>query len=74
MDIRKLKVPSVSDIIKNRAVFSSPNVSSSNSSYDVISLSSLISKGANLAPHETRIDLAVLPETKCQGLFSTPLT
>ena len=72
MEIRKLKVPSVSDIIRNRAVFSSPRVSSSSSSYAVRSLSSLISKGASLAPQETRMDLAVFPETKCQGLFSTP--
>jgi len=29
-----------------------------------------MSKGASLAPQEIRIDLAVLPETKCQGLFN----
>ena len=28
-----------------------------------------LSNGANLAPQEIRIDLAVLPETSCQGLF-----
>ena len=61
MEIRKLKVPSVSDIIRNRAVFSSPRVSSSSSSYAVRFLSSLISKGASLAPQETRMDLAVFP-------------
>ena len=72
MDIRKLKVASVSDMIRNNAVFLSPRVSSSSSSYFVISLSSAISNGASLAPHETSIDFAVLPETKCQGLFSTP--
>ena len=39
----------------------SPKVSSSSSSYSVISLSSLISKGDNLAPQLINIDLAVLP-------------
>ena len=29
-----------------------------------------LSNGANLAPQEIRIDLAVLPETNCQGLFN----
>jgi len=29
-----------------------------------------MSKGASLAPQEIRIDFAVLPETKCQGLFN----
>jgi len=33
------------------------------------SRNSLISKGASLAPQEMRIDFAVLPETKSQGLF-----
>ena len=28
-----------------------------------------MSKGASLAPQEIRIDFAVLPETKSQGLF-----
>jgi hypothetical protein len=28
-----------------------------------------MSKGASLAPQEIKIDLAVLPETKSQGLF-----
>jgi hypothetical protein len=28
-----------------------------------------MSNGASLAPQEIRIDLAVLPETKCQGLI-----
>jgi len=35
----------------------------------VISRSSWISKGARRAPQEILIDLAVLPETKSQGLF-----
>jgi len=35
----------------------------------VISRSSWISKGARRAPQEILIDLAVLPETNCQGLF-----
>ena len=30
-----------------------------------------LSKGARRAPQEIKIDLAVLPETKCQRLFST---
>ena len=29
-----------------------------------------MSNGASLAPHEIRIDFAVLPETNCQGLFN----
>ena len=29
-----------------------------------------MSNGASLAPQEIRIDFAVLPETKCQGLFN----
>ena len=29
-----------------------------------------MSKGASLAPQEIRIDFAVFPETKCQGLFN----
>jgi len=29
-----------------------------------------MSKGESLAPQEIKIDLAVLPETKCQGLFN----
>ena len=33
------------------------------------SRSSAMSKGASLAPQEIRIDFAVLPETKSQGLF-----
>jgi len=35
----------------------------------VISLTSLMSKGASLEAQEIRIDLAVFPETKSQGLF-----
>ena len=66
----KLKVSSVSEIMTKSAVFLSPNVSSSSSSYSVRSRSSLMSKGASLAPQEIRIDFAVLPETKCQGLFN----
>ena len=66
----KLKVSSVSEIMTKSAVFLSPNVSSSSSSYSVRSRSSLMSNGASLAPQEIRIDFAVLPETKCQGLFN----
>ena len=61
---------SVSDMMRNNAVFLSPSVSSSSSSYMVRSRSSAMSNGANLAPQEIRIDLAVLPETNCQGLFN----
>jgi len=35
----------------------------------VISLTSLMSKGASLEAQEIRIDFAVFPETNCQGLF-----
>ncbi|EFH07242.1 hypothetical protein HMPREF0220_1774 [Clostridioides difficile NAP08] len=34
------------------------------------SRSSRMSKGANLAPQEIRIDFAVLPDANCQGLFN----
>ena len=69
MDTIKLNVASVSEIITNNAVFCSPMVSSSSSSYSVSSRSSLMSKGASLAPQEIRMDFAVFPETKSQGLF-----
>ena len=69
IDTTKLNVASVSEIITNNAVFSSPRVSSSSSSYSIRSRSSLISNGASLAPQLTRMDLAVFPETNCQGLF-----
>jgi len=36
----------------------------------VISLTSLMSKGASLEAQEIRIDLAVFPETDCQGFFN----
>lgn len=67
---RKLNVPSVSDMIRNKAVFRSPMVSRASSSYFVISLTSSISKRASRAPQEIRIDLAVFPETKSQEFFS----
>ena len=70
MDTTKLKVSSVSEIITKSAVFLSPSVSSSSSSSLIKSLSSLISKGASLAPQEIRIDLAVFPVATCQGLFN----
>ncbi len=66
MLIRKLNVASVSDMIRNNAVLLSPSVSSSSSSYAVISLSSFISKGASLAPQETNILFAVFPDATCQ--------
>ena len=64
----KLNVESVSGIIINNAVFLSPILSNSSSSYESKSLNSLISKGASLAPQDIKIDLAVLPVTTCQGL------
>ena len=70
METTKLKVSSVSEMITNNAVFLSPKVSSSISSVSMSSRSSRMSKGANLAPQEIRIDFAVLPETNCQGLFN----
>ena len=69
IDTTKLNVASVSEIMTNNAVFSSPRVSSSSSSYSIRSRSSLISNGANLAPQLIKIDFAVFPETKSQGLF-----
>ena len=66
----RTNVSSVSDIMTNSAVFCSPSVSSSNSSYSISSRSSLISNGASLAPQEIRIDLAVFPVTFCKGLFN----
>ena len=66
----KLKVVSVSDIIRNRAVFLSPMVSSSSSSSSISSRTSRMSKGAILAPALIRIEERVLPETNCQGLFN----
>ena len=75
----KLKVSSVSEIMTKSAVFLSPNVSSSSSSYSVSSRSSAMSNGASLAPHEIKIDFAVFPAAslyflycltaKCSGLF-----
>ena len=69
IDTTKLNVASVSEIMTNNAVFSSPRVSSSSSSYSIRSRSSLISNDANLAPQLIKIDFAVFPETKSQGLF-----
>ena len=63
---KKLKViqkelATVSLMMRNNAVFLSPSVSSCSSSYIVRSRSSWMSKGANLAPQEMRMDFAVLP-------------
>jgi len=69
IDTKKLRESSVSEIMTNSAVFLLPMSPRLSSSYAVISLTSLISNGASLAPQETRILLAVLPETKSQGLF-----
>ena len=62
----KLNVSSVSLMMTNMAVLWSPIISSSISSYDMISRSSWISNGESLAPQEIKIDFAVLPVTKCQ--------
>lgn len=53
----------------NNAVFLSPKVSSSNSSYSVKSRSSLMSNGASLAPQEISIDFAVLPALNLYFLY-----
>ena len=66
----KLKVSSVSLMMTKRAVFLSPMVSSSISSVSISSRSSLMSNGANLAPHEISMLFAVLPVTFCKGLFN----
>ena len=65
----KLNVESLSGIIANKAVFLSPICSNSISSYLVSDASSSKLKAASLTPTEIKIDLAVLPETNCQGLF-----
>ena len=64
-----MKVLSVSLMMRNSAVFRSPRVSSSSSSYMVISRSSWISKGARRAPQEILIDLAVLPAANLYFLY-----
>lgn len=75
MESRKLNVLSVSDMTRNSAVFVCestfvpPRVSSSSSSYMVISLTSAISNGASRTPQEINILFAVLPAAICQGLF-----
>ena len=66
----KLKVVSVSLIIRNSAVLRSPRVSSSISSVSISSRTSRMSKGANLAPQEIKIEERVLPVACCQGLFN----
>jgi hypothetical protein len=53
----------------NKADSSSPSLSKPNSSYLVISNTSSIANGANRVEQEIKIDFAVLPETKSQGLF-----
>ena len=66
---KKLNVASVSEIMTNKADSSSPSLSKPNSSYLVISNTSSIANGANRVEQEIKIDFAVLPETKSQGLF-----
>ena len=61
MAMTKLKVVSVSLIMRNSAVLRSPRVSNSSSSSDMISRSSAISKGASRAPQLIRMDFGVLP-------------
>ena len=66
---RKLNVASVSEMIMKSADNSSPSLSRCSSSNEVISKTSSIAKGANLVEQLIKIDLAVFPETKSQGLF-----
>ena len=66
---RKFRLPSVSDIMRYSMVFLSPILSSSSSSYIVISRTSAISKGASLAAAEMRIDFAVLPAASLYFLY-----
>ena len=54
-------------MMTKRAVFLSPMVSSCISSVSISSRSSLMSKGANLAPQLIKIDFAVCPVTFCKG-------
>ena len=63
----RTNVASVSEIMTNKAVFFSPRVSSSRSSYSIRSRSSLMSNGANLVPQLISMLLAVLPVATCQG-------
>ena len=69
IDTTKLNVSSVSEIITNKAVLRSPSLSSSSSSSIIKSLSSCISKGANLAPQLIRMDLAVFPAASLYFLY-----
>ncbi len=63
----RTNVVSVSDTMQNRAVFLSPNLSSSSSSSIIMSRTSLMSNGAILAPQLISMLLAVLPVAACQG-------
>ena len=67
--IKKLNVESLSGITQKIAVFLSPTKFNSSSSVTVrLAIVSRLND-ASLTPTEIKIDLAVLPETKSQGLF-----
>ena len=65
----KLKVVSVSLIMRNSTVFSSPMVSSSISSSSISSRTSRMSKGAKRAPQLIRIEERVLPAESRNFLY-----
>ena len=65
----KLKVVSVSLIIKNSTVFSSPMVSSSISSSSISSRTSRMSNGAKRAPQLIRMEERVLPADSKNFLY-----
>ena len=65
----KLKVVSVSLIIKNSTAFSSPMVSSSISSFSISSRTSRMSNGAKRAPQLIRMEERVLPADSKNFLY-----
>ena len=66
---RKLNVASVSEIITNSADSSSPSISRCSSSYEVISRTSSMAKGAKRVEQLIKIDLAVLPAASLYALY-----
>ena len=67
---KKLNVESKSEIIKNRAIFFSPNSSKCSVSRLVKFATLSMLKTLKRTPADMIIDMAVLPETSCQGLFN----
>ena len=65
----KLNVESLSGMTQKMAVFLSPTRFNSSSSVAVREAMLSRLKAANLTPTLIRIDFAVFPETKSQGLF-----